>query len=88
MRARRDLRHDAAEAPVFLKLAAHEIGEDFALARTGALHDRCRGLVAARLYPEHAERPGRVAGRGRVGLICHVSNLQALMRFRFAIPPA
>ena len=55
MRARGDLRHDAAEGRVIRGLAEHDIGQD-ASAPVGLVPDDCRGrLVAARLDAEHRE---------------------------------
>ena len=60
MRARGDLRHDAAEGRVILDLAQHDVGEDLAASVGVAAHDRRGGLVAARLDAEH-----RDGARGR-----------------------
>ena len=50
MRARRDLRHDAAIGPMLGQLRQHQIGAD---ARRAVAHHRGRGLVAARLDAQH-----------------------------------
>jgi hypothetical protein len=56
MRARRDLRHDAAIGAVFVELRQHDVGEDFAAAVLMARDDGSRRLVAASFNAEDAKK--------------------------------
>ena len=53
MRARRDLRHDAAEGGVRVDLREHDVGENPPRPLRKPLDDRRAGLVARRFDAEH-----------------------------------
>ena len=59
MRARRDLRHDAAEGGVLVDLREHDVGHDPPRPLREPLDHRRRGLVASRLDAEHEHLTSR-----------------------------
>ena len=66
MGARGNLGHDAAIGGMEVELRAHHARQDLAPSARSAADERCGGLVAARLDPEHGQRGvfgGGVHGR-------------------------